>query len=147
MTESNRLKRILEKQDAADRAQVAKLARQALADSRAKAAKDRMVHEWRQLCRLLAQTMATANATMTGGRQLYSQPYNPHARGTVGDLIITFEDEYSEHVERKCIVGVQLDGTVAVSFKPQDKEYCLNILTAATEQKEGIVYDFLEINV
>ncbi|KWV58210.1 hypothetical protein AS156_36025 [Bradyrhizobium macuxiense] len=147
MAENDRLRSILEKQDAADRAQVAELARQAMADHRAKERKDRVVNEWRRLYRALAQTVATTNAAMTGGRKLYLQPYNPDADRTVGDVIIMFEDKYSEDVQRKCVVGVQLDGTVSVSIKPQSKEYHLDIWTASIDQLEGIVYDFMELNI
>jgi hypothetical protein len=147
MTENNRLRPILQKQDAADRAQVAELARQAMVDSRAKEARTRVVNEWRQLCRVLTQTVAMANDAMTGGRKLYLQHYNPHAEHTVGDVMIMFEDRYSEEVQRKCVVGVQLDGTVSVSIKPQSKEYHLDIWTASIEQIEGIVYDFMELNI
>jgi hypothetical protein len=147
LTENDRLSSILEKQDAADRAHVAELARQAMADHRAKEANTRVVNEWRRLCRVLTQTVATANDAMTGGRKLYLQHYNPHAERTVGDVIIMFEDKYSEEVQRKCIVSVQLDGTVSVSIKPQSKEYHLDIWTASIEQIECIVYDFMELNI
>lgn len=150
MAQNDRLKTVLEKQDAADRAYVAELARQATAESLARASRTRIQGEWWHLCRVLKQTMATANGAMTGGRRLYSQPYNPHAERTIGDLIITFEDKYSEDVEQKCIVGVDPDGTVSVSVigsKSRHKEYCLNIWTARPEQIEGIVYDFMELNV
>jgi hypothetical protein len=141
------LKAILEKQDAADRAQVAELTRQAMAEKRAKEARTRVVNEWWRLCAVLKQTIATANDAMTGGRQLYLQHYNPDAERTVADVIIMFEDKYSEEVERKCIVDVQLDGTVSVSTKPHGKEYRLNIWTAMEKQIEGIVYDFMELNI
>jgi hypothetical protein len=149
MIQNDRLKAILEKQDAADRAHVAELTRQAAAESAARASRDRVLHEWWRLCRVLKQTIATANDTMTGGRKLYSQPYNPHAEKTVGDLIIMFEDKYSEseEVQRKCIVGVNLDGTVFVSILPQTKEFRLNIWSATIDQIEGIVYDFMELNI
>lgn len=96
---------------------------------------------------MLTQTVKTANDAMTGGRKLYLQHYNPHAERTVGDVIIMFEDKYSEEVQRKCVVGVQLDGTVSVSIKPQSKEYHLDIWTASIEQIEGIVYGFMELNI
>lgn len=147
MPESDRLRSILQKQDAADRAHVAELARQATAESRANEARTRTVNEWRHLCRVLAQTVTTANDAMTGGRKLYLQHYNPHAERTVGDVIIMFEDKYSEEVRRKCIVGVELDGTISVSIKPQGKEYHLDIWSASTDQIEGIVYDFMELNI
>jgi hypothetical protein len=147
MTEHGRLKAILEKQDASDRAQVAELARQAISDNRARELRTRVENEWWRLCRVLKQTVATANDAMTGGRKLYLQYYNPHAERTVGDVIIMFEDKYSEDVQRKCIVGVQLDGMVSVSIKPQSKEYRLNIWTAMAEQIEGIVYDFMELQL
>lgn len=147
MAENGRLRSILEKQDAADRAHVAELARQAMADHRAKEARTRVVNEWRQLCRVLTQTVNAANSAMTGSRKLYLQHYNPHAERTVDDIIIMFEDKYSEEVQRKCIVGVQLDGIVSVSIKPQDEEYQLDIWTASIEQLEGIVYDFMELNI
>jgi hypothetical protein len=147
MTRDGRLKSILEKQDAADRAAVAEATRKAAADSRARELRSRVESEWRRLCSVLAQTMATANDAMTGRRKLYAQHYNPHAERTVGDLIITFEQEYSEYVERKCVVGVDLDGTVFVSIKPQGKEYRLDIWSATIEQIEGIVYDFMELNI
>jgi hypothetical protein len=147
MAESGRLKCILERQDAADRAVVAELARQAVANSRAKASQTRVVNEWRCLCGVLSQTVATANDAMTGGRKLYLQHYNPDTERTVADVIIMFEDKYSEDVQQKCVVGVDLDGTVSVSIKPQSKEYHLNIWNAAIEQIEGIVYDFMELNI
>ena len=98
---------------------------------------------------MLAQSVATANDAMTGGRKLYLQHYNPHAERTVADVIILFEDKYSEDVQRKCVVGVDLEGAVFVSINesmPQGKEYRLNIWTATIEQIEGIVYDFMELN-
>jgi len=150
MAETDRLKTILERQDAADRAHVAELARQAAAESAARASRTRVVIEWRQLCDVLKETIATANAKMTGGRKFYSQPYNPHAEHTVADLIILSEDKYSEYVEQKCVVGVHLDGTVFVSINgsiPQSKEYRLNIWNATREQIEGIVYDFMELTI
>lgn len=147
MTQNDRLKAILEKQNAADRAQVAELTRQAMAASQAKEARTRVVNEWWRLHSVLEKTIATANGAMTGRRKLYSQPYNPHAERTIGDLIIKFEDRYSEEVQRKCIVGVELDGTVLVSILPQNKEYRLNIWSATIDQIEGIVYDFMELNV
>jgi hypothetical protein len=58
-----------------------------------------------------------------------------------------FEDKYSEEVERKVIVGVDVDGTVLVSIVPQNKEYRLSIWSATIDQIEGIVYDFMELNV
>jgi hypothetical protein len=150
MTTNNRLKSIVEKQDAADRAQVAELARQAIAESRARASETRVVSEWWQLCSVLKETVARANGTMTGGRKLYLQHYNPHAQRTVADVIIMFEDKYSEYVERKCVVGVDLKGTVFVSMNEsmqQRKEYRLDIWTATMEQIEGVVYDFMEVNI
>ena len=150
MAENQRLRIILEQQDAADRAHVAELARQAMVESRAKASRTRVVNEWWQLCGVLAQSVAKANDAMTGGRKLYVQHYNPHAERTVADVIILFDDKYSEDVERKCVVGVDLEGTVFVSINesmPQRKEYRLNIWTATIEQIEGIVYDFMELNI
>jgi hypothetical protein len=147
MTQNNRLKTILEKQDATDRAHVAELARQAVAASQAKEAQTRVANEWRRVYSVLQKTIETANGAMTGRRKLYSQPYNPHAERTVGDLIIMFEDKYSEEVERKCIVGADSDGTVLVSIVPQKKEYRLSIWSATIDQIEGIVYDFMELNV
>jgi hypothetical protein len=150
VAQNDKLKTILEKQDAADRAHVAELARQAAAESLARASRNRVVNEWWHLCRVLKQTIATANDAMTGGRKLYSQPYNPHAERTIADLIVMFEDKYSEYVERKCVVGVDPEGTVSVSMNAsmsQRKEYRLNIWTATPEQIEGIVYDFMELNI
>lgn len=147
MAENDRLRSILEKQDAADRAHVAELARQAMADHRAKVARTSVVNEWRQLCRVLTQTVNAANSAMTGSRKLYLQHYNPDAERTVGDVIIMFENKYSEEVRRKCVVGIELNGTISVSIKPQSKEYHLDIWTASTEQLEGIVYDFMELNI
>jgi hypothetical protein len=147
MTQNDRLKAILEQQNAADRAHVAELARQAMAASQAKASRTRVANEWWRLCSVLEKAIATANGAMTGRRKLYSQPYNPHAERTVGDLIIMFEDKYSEEVQRKCIVGADLDGTVFVSMMPQAKEYRLNIWSATIEQIEGIVFDFMELNI
>jgi hypothetical protein len=148
MTEHARLKTILEKQDAADRAQVAELTRQAIVKKQAKESQDRVAIEWRHLCRILARTAATANGAMTGGRELYLQPYNPHSgRTVVGDMIIMFEDKYSENVMQKCVVGVDLDGQVSVSIEPQNRTYNLNIWTATPEQLEGIIFDFMEANI
>jgi hypothetical protein len=147
MTENGRLKSILEKQNAADRADVAEATRKAAADSHAKELRSRVVNEWWRLCGVLSQTVATANDAMTGGRKLYLQHYNPHAERTVAGVIIMFEDKYSEEVRRKCVVGVDLDGTVSVSIKPQSKDYHVNIWNAAVEQIEGIVYDFMELNI
>jgi len=147
VTENNRLRTILEKQDAADRAQLAESARQALALNRAKESRNRVESEWRRLCGVLEETVRTANDAMTGGRKLCLQHYNPHAERTVGDVIIMFEGKYSEEVQRKCVVGVQLDGTVSVSMEPQNKEYRLNIWAAMAKEFEGIVYDFMELNI
>ena len=147
MAQNYRLKAILEKQNAADRAQVAELARQAMAASQTKEARTRVVNEWWRLCSLLENAIATANGAMTGRRKLYSQYYNPDAVGTVADVIILFENKYSEEVERKCIVGVDSDGTVFVSIVPQNKEYRLSIWSAMIDQIEGIVYDFMELNI
>lgn len=150
MAQNDRLKTILEKQDATDRAYVAELARQATAESLARASRVRIENEWLRLCRVLKQTIATANNAMTGGRKLYSQHYNPHAERTLADVIIMFEDKYSEDVELKCVVGIDLEGTVFVSINEsvsKRKEYRLNIWTATIEQIEGIVYDFMELNI
>jgi hypothetical protein len=147
MTENDRLKAILEKQDAADRAHVAELARRTMAENHERASRTRVVNEWWRLWSVLEKAIATANDAMTGGRKLYSQLYNPHAERTVADVIIMFEDKYSEEVRRKCIVGVALDGTVFVSIMPQTKEYRLDIWSATIEQIEGIVYDFMELNI
>jgi hypothetical protein len=149
MAQNDRLKTLLEKQDAADRAYVAELARQATAESLARASRTRIQSEWWHLCRVLKQTMVTANDAMTGGRKLYSQPYNPHAERTIGDLIIMFENEYSEYVDRKCVVGVDPEGTVSISMNSmsQRKDYQLNIWSATIEQIEAIVYDFMELNI
>jgi hypothetical protein len=147
MAENGRLKGILERQDAADRAVVAELARQALSDSGAKASRTRVENEWRYLCGVLSQTVKTANDAMTGGRKLYLQHYNPDAERTVADVIIMLEDKYSEDAQRKCVVGVDLNGTVSIAIKPQSKEYQLNIWNTAIERIEGIVYDFMELNI
>ncbi len=116
MAQNDKLKTILEKQDAADRAHVAELARQAAAESLARASRNRVVNEWWHLCRVLKQTIATANDAMTGGRKLYSQLSIIHTERTIADLIVMFEDKYSEYVERKCVCGRRSEGTVSVSM-------------------------------
>jgi hypothetical protein len=61
-----------------------------------------------------------------------------------------FEDNYPDYVQRKCVASVDQDGTVSVSMNesmPQSKFYHWNILTATSEQIEGIVYDFMELNI
>ena len=151
MAQNNRLKTLLEKQDAADRAHVAELARQAAAESLARASRTRIENEWSHLCRVLKQTIATANDAMTGGRKLYVQHWKPPAGSAgVADAILMFEDNYPDYVQRKCVASVDRDGMVSVSMNesmPQSRFYRLNISTATIEQIEGIVYDFMELNV
>jgi hypothetical protein len=151
MAQNNRLKTILEKQDASDRAQLAELARRAAAESRARASRTRIENEWSQLCGVLKQTIATANYAMTGGRKLYLQHWKPPAASTrLADAILMFEDNYPDYVQRKCVASVDQDGTVFVSINesmPQHLEYRLNISAATIEQIEAIVYDFIELNI
>ncbi|MGJ5177408.1 hypothetical protein ACQR16_06050 [Bradyrhizobium oligotrophicum] len=147
MAQNARLKIILEKQDAADRAQVAELARQAAEESRARASRSRILGEWRHLCGVLAQTIEIANNAMTGDRKLYLQHWRPFAEDLLAEVILMFEDNYPDDVEQKCMAVVNLDGTVFVSLKPQNKEYRLDISTVSIEQIESIVYDFIELNI
>jgi hypothetical protein len=151
MAQKNRLKTILEKQDATDRAHVAELARQAAAESLARASRTRIESEWSHFCGVLKQTIATANDAMTGGRKLYVQHWKPPAgSATVADVILMFEDNYPDYVQRKCVASVDQDGMVSVSMNesmPQSRFYRLNILRATIEQIEAIVYDFTELNI
>jgi hypothetical protein len=149
MTQTDRLKAILERQNAADRAQVAELTRQAATESHARAARTRTEGDWSHLCRVLTQTVATANDAMTGGRKIYLQRWQlPASR--MADVILMFEDNYPDYVQRKCVASVDREGTVSVMMNegmPQSRIYRMNVSSATPEQIEGIVYDFMELNI
>ncbi|WP_234682990.1 hypothetical protein [Bradyrhizobium monzae] len=107
MAKSDRLNSILEKQDAADRAHVAELARQAMADHGAKEARTRVINEWRHVCRVLTRTVNTANDAMTGSRKLYLQHWIPTAADSekLADAIIMFAEKHPDDVQRNCVVS------------------------------------------
>jgi hypothetical protein len=59
----------------------------------------------------------------------------------VADVILMFEDNYPDYVERKCVASVDRDGMVSVSMNeamPQSGFYSLDISSTTMEQSEGI---------
>ena len=71
MTVKGRMKGILEKQAAADRAREAEEARLAVVEKDAAALRSRVEQKWVELSAVLTETIMSANNAMTGGRKLH----------------------------------------------------------------------------
>ena len=152
MTVKGRMKGILEKQAAADRARKAEEARLAAVEKDAAALRSRVEQKWVELSAVLTETIMSANNAMTGGRKLHvAHEIMPEGSPRIGEVTFSFENKPSNLVHRKCVISVSVDGTIFVSMSGEGtspkKDYRLDVSTAAKEQIEGIVYDFLELNV
>jgi hypothetical protein len=151
MVPNDRMKAILEKQAAADRAREAKAAQEAAAEKDEKALQSKVEQIWPRLEGVLTETIKSANAAMTGDRKLYVL-YGQRAAGSmeVASVILSLENAPPNLIRRKCVVSVRPDGTIFVAIDGDaapKKNYRLDASTATHEQIEGIVYDFLELNI
>ena len=152
MTVKGRMKGILEKQAAADQAREAEEARLAVVEKDAAALRSRVEQKWVELSAVLTETIMSANNAMTGGRKLHvAHEIMPKGSLRISEVTFSFENKPPNLVHRKCVISVNVDGTIFVSMSGEGtspkKDYRLDVSTAAKEQIEGIVYDFLELNV
>jgi hypothetical protein len=151
MSTEDRMKAILAKQAAADKAAAEEEARLAVATRDAKALRSQVEQKWSQLSTVLSETIKTANASMAG-RTLYVAYENlPPGGMLVSELVFSFENKPPNRMHPKCGVRVNPDGTIIVSIDnavvSPKKTYRLDALAATKKQIEGIVFDFLELNI
>jgi len=103
MTVKGRMKGILEKQTAADRAREAEEARLAVVEKDAAALRSRIEQKWVELSAVLTETIMSANNAMTGGRKLHvAHEIMPKGSLRISEVTFSFENKPPNLVHRKC---------------------------------------------